>query len=144
MPWVVCCAMSHFYNTDADVGCTLSRMETKTYEGGCHCGAVTYEVSIEPPAKAFACNCSICSRAGWLLAFAPETAFRLTAGADSLVDYQFGKKKLHHPFCKTCGVRSFSRGADESGKRSIAVNLRCLKDLDATKLPVETFDGAAI
>jgi hypothetical protein len=43
-------------------------MARKTHVGSCHCGAVRYEVMFEPPAKAIACNCSICSRAGWLLA----------------------------------------------------------------------------
>ncbi len=97
-----------------------------------------------PPEKAFACNCTICSRAGWLLGFVPATAFRLVSGADATTDYQFGKKHLHHPFCKTCGVRPFSRGEDKSGKATVAVNLRTLAGLDAAKLPVETFDGAAL
>jgi hypothetical protein len=119
-------------------------MDPKTHEGSCHCGAIRYEITLEPPAKAFACNCSICSRAGWLLAFVPQTAFRLVAGEDALTDYQFGKKSLHHQFCKTCGVRAFSRGADEAGKGTVAVNLRCVAGVDAAKLPVEVFDGAAL
>jgi hypothetical protein len=125
-------------------GRTLARMEAKTHEGSCHCGAVRYEVTFEPPAKAYACNCSICSRAGWLLTFVPQTAFRLLAGEEALVDYQFGKKKIHHQFCKTCGVRAFSRGADETGKGTVAINLRCVAGIDATKLPVEVFDGASL
>jgi hypothetical protein len=40
-------------------------------------------------------------------------------------------------------VRSFSRGVDKSGKQTIVINMRCLAGLDATTLPVETFDGAA-
>jgi len=119
-------------------------MEAKNYEGSCHCGAVRYEVTLGPLEKVFACNCSICSRAGWLLAFAAPSAFRLVAGEDALVDYQFGKKKVHHQFCRTCGVRAFSRGADETGKSHIAINLRCVAGVDATKLPVETFDGASL
>jgi len=97
-----------------------------------------------PPDKAYACNCSICSRAGWLLAFAPNDAFRLVAGDRDLADYQFGKKRIHHFFCRTCGVRLFSRGAGEDGKEMISVNLRCIEGFDPTRLPVETFDGASI
>jgi hypothetical protein len=118
-------------------------MAPKTHIGSCHCGAVRYEGMFEPPAKAIACNCSICSRAGWLLTFVPQTAFRLITGEDALSDYQFGTKKSHHPFCKTCGVRAFSRGTDETGKGRVAVNLRCVAGIDATKLPVEVIDGAS-
>jgi hypothetical protein len=118
--------------------------ETKTYPGSCHCGAVRYEVTMAPPAKAFACNCSMCSRAGWLLAFVPEASFRLLAGDSELGDYQFHKKHIHHVFCRTCGVRAFSHGAGKDGKTMYSVNLRCLADFDASALPVETFNGKAI
>lgn len=115
-----------------------------TYQGSCHCGAVRFEVSMPAPEKAYACNCSICGRAGWLLAFADPAGFRLLAGEQALTDYQFGKKLIHHTFCRTCGVRPFSRGSDGKGQESVAVNLRCLQGLDATALPVETFDGARL
>ena len=116
---------------------------SKIHVGSCHCGAVRYEVMFDAPARAIACNCSICSRAGWLLTFVPRTAFRLITGADALADYQFGTKKSHHPFCKTCGVRAFSRGIDETGKERVAVNLRCVAGIDTTTLPVEVVDGAS-
>ena len=121
-----------------------ARMSETTYQGGCHCGAVKYEITMEPPTKAFACNCSICSRAGWLLAFAPMTAFRLVAGDDAQRDYQFGKKNSHHLFCGTCGIRSWSHGAGKDGAESVAINLRCLVGFDWSSLPVETFDGASL
>lgn len=99
---------------------------------------------MEKPTKAFACNCSICSRAGWLLAFVKDDAFKLVEGADAVTDYQFAKKKTHHVFCKTCGVRSYSHGTDKDGKKTMAINMRCLAGIDATSLPVETFDGASL
>jgi hypothetical protein len=114
-----------------------------TYEGSCHCGAVRYEVTMPVPEKAFACNCSICSRAGWLLAFVEEEQFRLRAGSDAMTDYMFGKKHIHHSFCRTCGVRAFSRGTAH-GKTMVSINLRCIAGFDPTKLPVETFDGAKL
>jgi len=116
----------------------------QTYSGSCHCGAVRYDIVMAPPEKAFACNCSICSRAGWLLAFAPASAFHLVSGEGEVTDYQFNKKNSHHFFCKTCGVRSFSRGKGKDGADWMAVNLRCLAGIDATKLPVESFDGASL
>jgi hypothetical protein len=97
-----------------------------------------------PPDKAFACNCSICSRQGWLLTFVPDDAFRMISGEQDLTDYQFNKMSTHHVFCRTCGIRSFSFGKGRDGKISRAVNLRCLKGFDPTTLPVETFDGASL
>ena len=118
--------------------------EAKTYEGSCHCGAVKFEVTMAPPEKVFDCNCSLCGRTGWLLAFVPAETFRLLAGEDATRDYQFAKKKLHHPFCTTCGVRAFSRGAGHDGKETVAVNLRCIPGLDLGGVPVQHFDGAAL
>jgi hypothetical protein len=137
--------MSRFYNTRCPSRVILPRMsEKRTYGGSCHCGAVRYEVTTAPPEKAFACNCSICSRMGWLLAFVPEADFRLLAGEKDLTDYQFGNKHIHHLFCRTCGVRSFSRGSGKDGKITFSINLRCLAGVDATSLPVQTFDGASL
>jgi hypothetical protein len=137
--------MSRFYNTRVARVRKLGHMEeSKTYEGSCHCGAVKFEVTMAPPQKAFAGNCSICMRAGWLLAFASPESFRAIAGEEKLRDYQFGKKSTHHLFCPTCGVRAFSRGKKSNGDEAIAVNLRCIAGLDPTKLEVQTFDCAAI
>jgi hypothetical protein len=117
--------------------------EIKTLTGGCHCGKVRYEVKADISAVT-ACNCSICSRAGWLLAAVPGEQFTLLSGADDLSDYQFAKNRIHHLFCRSCGIRSFSRGATPDGKEMYAVNVRCLDDLDIESLPVTRFDGKSI
>src|SRR6187401_471083 len=116
----------------------------KSYQGSCHCGAVRYSVNMNPPEKVFAGNCSMCKRAGWLLAFVPKAAFTLAAGEESLRDYQFGKMRAHHLFCTTCGVRPFSRGTNPKGEEIVVVNLRCVADLDPTTLPVHNYDCAAL
>lgn len=114
--------------------------EMTTYTGGCHCGAVRYRVSMKLEG-ALTCNCSICSKTGTMLAFVPATEFDLLSGADALSDYQFGKKRLHHLFCKHCGVRSFGRGAMPDGTPMVAVNVRCLDGVDLDAVRVEKFDG---
>jgi hypothetical protein len=118
--------------------------QTKTYQGQCHCGAVKFHVTMARPEAIYDCNCSICSRAGWALAFVPADTFVLESGADAQQDYQFGKKHLHHPFCSTCGVRSFSKGVGPDGKAVVAVNLKCLSGFDAKGIPLQVFDGAAL
>jgi hypothetical protein len=80
-----------------------------TYLGGCHCGAVRYEVSGDF-AKAMECNCSHCSKKGFLLAFVPSGDFTLVQGENNLPEYRFNKKHIAHLFCKTRGAQSFGRG----------------------------------
>lgn len=112
------------------------------HTGGCHCGKVRFAVTCDTT-KAAACNCSICSKTGWLMAFVPASDFELLSGEDELTDYQFNKKEVHHLFCKTCGVRSFAWGNSKNGKM-YSVNLRCLDDVDATKAEVTWYDGKSL
>jgi hypothetical protein len=75
-----------------------------------------------------------------LLSFVPAGAFALEKGEGSLTDYQFSRKVIHHVFCKVCGVRSFARGEGPNGPM-VAINTRCLDDIDAAALSVRHFDG---
>jgi hypothetical protein len=114
--------------------------EPRTYTGGCHCGAVRYRTTLTLE-RALTCNCSICSKTGTMLTFVPATQFELVSGADELTDYQFGKKSIHHLFCRRCGVRSFARGKMPDGTEMAAVNVRCLDDIDLAAIPVRQHDG---
>ena len=114
--------------------------EATKHTGGCHCGKVRYEVTTKLD-KLMSCNCSICSKKGSLLTFAPADAFTLKSGADDLGDYQFNKHVIHHLFCKTCGIASFARGKGPDGKEMVAINARCLDDVDLKSIPTTEFDG---
>jgi hypothetical protein len=114
--------------------------EERTYEGGCHCGAVRYRVALALK-SALTCNCSICSKTGTALAFAPASRFELLRGEDALADYQFGRRHIHHLFCSRCGVRSFGRGAMPDGTPTVAINVRCLDGVDLETLPLTRHDG---
>jgi hypothetical protein len=117
--------------------------ETKSFQGGCHCKAVRFEVELAL-GKVTDCNCSICSRVGALRAFAPASSFKLLSGQDALSDYQFGKKHLHHHFCKVCGVHPFARGVAPNGMEMHAINARCLDGVDVNILEVSHYDGAKL
>ena len=112
----------------------------KKYQGSCHCGAVRYEVNMALD-EVIACNCSMCGRKGYYLSFVPATAFTLLSGADSLTDYQFNRKVIHHLFCKVCGVSSFARGVGPGGQETVAINARCLEGVDIFALKVKQVDG---
>jgi hypothetical protein len=110
----------------------------KTCKGGCHCGAVRFEVDLDLAQGTFRCNCSICFKTRAWLAGVPASDFRLLSGEQSLTDYQFARKKIHHRFCKTCGVRPFSQTGDQ-----VAVRVNCLEGVDPAELiaaPVKYFD----
>lgn len=113
------------------------------YEGSCHCGRVAFTVEGDPPAQAVACNCSMCRRKGFLLAFVPVDQFTLLRGEDDLKTYLFYKHRIEHRFCTTCGTQPFAFGAMPDGTPIRAVNLRCVDGIDAEALPVQRVDGAS-
>src|SRR5205814_606775 len=108
----------------------------RTYSGGCQCGKVRYEVSLEL-GEVIACNCSRCGRLGSLLAFAPAANFKLLAGEDATTEFQFNKHVIHHLFCSTCGIQSFARGKRPDGGEMVAVNARCLDGVEVDQLKVK-------
>jgi hypothetical protein len=109
-----------------------------TSTGGCHCGRVRYEVQ-GTPGEVSDCNCSICTRKGYVHWIVPRDAFRLLAGADDLSTYRFNSGVAQHHFCRHCGVASFY--VPRSNPDCIDVNVRCLDDVDLTALSRRAFDG---
>lgn len=115
--------------------------EQQTYHGSCHCGAVSYEAKSAPIREALSCNCSMCRRKGTLLAFIPANDFSLKTGEDALTDYQFNKHVIHHLFCRACGVTSFARGVKPDGTAMIALNVRCIDEIDPDAIAITHIDG---
>jgi hypothetical protein len=111
--------------------------------GGCHCGAVRYEVTTDLE-KVISCNCSICVKRGSLLTFVPAGEFKLLSGEGTLTDYQFGRKTIHHLFCPSCGIESFAKGQMPDGTKMVAVNVRCLDGVDLASLDPKPFDGKSL
>ena len=112
-----------------------------THTGGCQCGRVRYEVSLEL-GEVISCNCSRCGRLGSLLAFTPAENFKLISGEGAMTEYQFNKHVIHHLFCATCGIQSFARG-QQKGVEMVAVNARCLEGVEPEQLKVKNVNGRA-
>jgi len=113
----------------------------QTYFGGCQCGKIRYQVSMDIT-EVIACNCSRCRRLGSLLAFAPLSQFKLLSGDTDLTSYEFNRHIIHHKFCSTCGIQSFAiRKNPKTGAEMAAINVRCLDDVDADALAVRKVDG---
>jgi len=116
-----------------------SSVETRVYRGGCHCGRVAFEVTSAPPTRAEVCNCSICTKKGYLHWTVEPEAFRLLTPTDQLATYTFNTGTAQHHFCPRCGVASFYIPRSDPDK--IDINLRCVEDIDPSSLEIEFFDG---
>lgn len=112
----------------------------KKYMGGCHCGAVRYEVETDLK-KVIECNCSHCHKKGLILNFVAPEQFKLISGEDNLTEYNFNKKAIRHLFCKTCGVQSFARGVTFP---KVSINVRCLDGIDPSSLTITPYNGKDI
>lgn len=110
------------------------------YKGSCHCGQIAFEVEGELE-QAFECNCSHCSRKGYLLWFLPSAHFALHSPQESAATYTFNKHAIKHRFCTTCGCAPFAIGVSPSGEPTAAVNVRCLEGVDLTSLKRVPVDG---
>jgi hypothetical protein len=115
-----------------------------TYQGSCHCGAVTFEADLDLTQSTYRCNCSICRRTRFWPAVAREDGFRLLSGEAELTAYLFNTRKNQHYFCKHCGVRPFGIGTDTPIGKMYGVNLGCLHGLSEetlSRLPITCVDG---
>jgi hypothetical protein len=113
------------------------------HKGSCHCGHIAFEVESDF-AQVMECNCSHCSRKGYLLSFVPRDKLRLTTPESALSTYTFNKHVIQHHFCSHCGCAPFGFGKDRSGAATAAVNLRCLPDLDRSQLKIKQVDGRSL
>jgi hypothetical protein len=109
-----------------------------THRGGCHCGAVAFEVDAPARITVSDCNCSICRMSGFLHLIVPRTRFRLLRGAESLSTYTFNTRTAQHLFCRHCGVKSFY--VPRSNPDGYSVNARCLERATIAQLLIEPFD----
>ena len=90
------------------------------------------------------CNCSHCRRKGFLLAFAPDTAFTLLRGGDAQTTYHFNKHYIDHSFCTTCGVQAYGYGHDGNENYMFMINLNCLENFDLSNIKVNEYGGAVL
>ncbi|MEA5504317.1 GFA family protein [Halotia wernerae UHCC 0503] len=117
---------------------TIKTKELITYEGGCHCGAVRFRVVVEDH-KVDDCNCSICTKKGFLHLIVPQEQFTLLKGENELTTYRFNTGIAQHKFCCTCGMHPFY--IPRSHPDGIDVNVRCLDGDVIKNFQIVPFDG---
>jgi hypothetical protein len=113
-----------------------------SYEGSCHCGQIRFEVQGSFD-EAMECNCSHCSRKGYLLWFVPRSAVKLRTPETALSTYTFNKHIIQHHFCGQCGCAPFGFGVS-NGRETAAVNVRCLEGVELSTVKRKFIDGRAL
>lgn len=109
-----------------------------THRGGCHCGAVRFEVDAPAHLTLLDCNCSICRMTAFQHLIVPASRFRLIQGAEALTEYRFNTGTAKHRFCQHCGVKSFY--VPRSHPDGYSINARCLDPGTVTGVELELFD----
>jgi hypothetical protein len=110
-----------------------------THKGSCHCGQIKFEVEGTFD-TAMECNCSHCSRKGYLLWFVPRTQFTLQSPESAVAIYTFNKHAIKHHFCPKCGCAPFGLGASR-GTETAAINVRCLEGVELESIKRQFVDG---
>ena len=109
------------------------------HTGGCHCGRVKFEVTAPAEMQVTECNCSICSKSGYLHLVVPKTRFKLVQGSEFLTTYTFNTGVARHLFCSICGIKSFY--VPRSNPDGFSVNVRCLDEGSFGEVRITDFDG---
>uniref|UniRef100_A0A674NVB5 Centromere protein V n=1 Tax=Takifugu rubripes TaxID=31033 RepID=A0A674NVB5_TAKRU len=115
------------------------QMELVKHVGGCHCGAIRFEVWNSPDLHVFNCNCSICTKKQNHHFIVPGKYFKLLQGSDNLTTYTFNTHIAKHTFCKTCGVQSFY--TPRSNPDGYGISPQCLEPGTVRSVTVEEFGG---
>ena len=110
-----------------------------THSGGCHCGRVRFQVTAPARLEVSDCNCSICSKSGYLHLIVPKERFTLLSGEADLTTYRFNTGVAQHYFCSHCGVKSFY--IPRSHPDGVSVNARCIDSETVESMSVTSFDG---
>ncbi len=115
--------------------------DRETLDGGCHCGAVRFKVTLaEPLASARRCDCSFCRMRGAVVVTARVGDLEMLQGADRLTLYRFNTGTARHHFCSVCGI--YTHHQRRSDPSELGVNVACLDGVSPFDFDcVEVFDG---
>ncbi|KAF2113311.1 Mss4-like protein [Lophiotrema nucula] len=140
-------------NRTPTVHTLMSNAESKKYQASCHCQLIRYNVTLspgldDPDSWVVECNCSICSRNGYLNVYVQTECIEFeTIGLESeLVEkYRFGKQRVQHYFCSRCGSSIMAESIEPGFYEGVkALNVRMFKDVDLKTLQRREVDGRSL
>jgi hypothetical protein len=108
-----------------------ARAPLRSYEGGCHCGALEFTYESRLPLKEWAvraCQCAFCRGHGALTTSDPGGTVRFRyAFPDRLRRYRFGLRTADFLVCRECGT--YVGAVMMTGAGAVAViNLNALRE----------------
>lgn len=102
-------------------------------DGGCHCGAITYEAEIDPE-RVFACHCNDCQllSAAPFRVVAPVAAadFKLTGTPAIYVKVAESGARRAQAFCGACGSPIYATAADTDSPAVYGVRVGTARQRD--------------
>ena len=116
-----------------------NRQSNIVHNGGCHCQAVRFTLRAPLHLQVVECNCSICSKSGYLHLIVNAEDFTLVRGDAALIHYTFNTHTADHQFCRKCGIKSFY--IPLSHPSGYSVNDQCLDSNQNRKIEIQPFDG---
>lgn len=95
----------------------------------CHCGTVELKITFDNGLENIRrCDCSLCSRKGYVMASVAVGKIEVTKGAENLSLYQWNTNVAEHYFCKTCGIHTHHKR--RSNPNQYGVNIACIEGVN--------------
>lgn len=107
-------------------------------KGHCHCGAVTVAM-IERPTQILQCNCTLCTRTGWMGVYGHPGNFHII-GAENCTAYVQGDRTITVWHCRTCGIATHWTPLTAPQNR-MGVNIRLVDPELWSDIPIQQTDG---
>ena len=117
----------------------MKKINTIVCAGSCHCKRVKIAVNVPLNAQVSKCNCSICTKSGYLHMIVDKNDMEILQGSKNLTKYRFNTGVACHLFCSNCGVKVFY--IPRSHPDAYSVNVQCLELDNKIQLVVKEFDG---
>jgi len=116
-------------------------------DGGCHCGAITYEAEIDPD-QVLVCHCTDCqtlsgSAFRTVVLTAPENFKLLTGTPKTYVKTAQSGNKRAQTFCPNCGTPIYSAAADNT-PGPLGIRLGTARQRASLTPKMQTWVGSAL
>ena len=100
---------------------------TLPLKGKCHCSSVKFEINTNIR-DLRRCNCSMCSRKGFVMATALINEFTITSGKQFLNTYKWNTQIAEHYFCNICGINTHHKR--RSDPNQYGYNIGCIEGFE--------------
>ena len=108
--------------------------------GSCHCGRVTITL-LRPPGEITQCNCSLCSKTGFLGIYYSSGELRIEGETDSYVRADSSPACISQQRCGHCGILTHWVPLSDPPYERMGVNARLFELGSFEEIPVKQVDG---